>query len=43
MAESLSSLHPLSPPSIPTLGNYLLTNTEWLDCKTVEGSSATQK
>lgn len=42
MAESLSSLCPLSPPSIPAPGNYLLTNTEW-DCKTVEGSSAIQK
>lgn len=28
MAESLSSLGPLSPRSIPALGNYLLTNTE---------------
>lgn len=27
MVDSLSSLCPLSPPSIPTLGNYLLRPT----------------
>lgn len=43
MAESLPSLHLFYSPSISILRKYLLMNTAWMDRKTVEGSSATQK